>query len=56
MAKKTYRVEILGKARFIGYVTAESEDEAYQIAVDEDVNDYLFEDLWDCTYNLEEME
>jgi hypothetical protein len=55
MSKKTYRVEIIGKARFVGYVTANSEDEAYQIAVDEDVNEYLFDDLWDCNYELEEM-
>jgi hypothetical protein len=55
VARKTYRVEIKGMSTFVGYVTAESEDEAYQIAVDEDMSEWLFEDIVDAQYELEEM-
>ena len=55
MSRKTYRVEIKGNATFVGYVTAESEDEAFDIAVQDNISDYLLDDVVSLKYKLEEM-
>jgi len=50
-----YRVEITGKARFVGYVIAPSEDEAYEIAASEDIAEYLLDDIENAQYEVEEV-
>jgi hypothetical protein len=50
-----YRVEIKGMATFVGYINAASESEAYEIAAEESVDEYLLDDIENPKYVVEEV-